>query len=224
MRRKCSLPVRRSRSLSGSVLPPPRSVLIAILAALAGGCAVAHPIRVDRIVNNGWRFLRADVAGAQAPCAAVVLRAGEGGGGYPGEASRFSYEILGLVGREGVRRFYTDHFVGHNPPDTKIVPISRTVGTDRVVDELIFCFTHTQPIDWMLPDAPGPPRERGRPRRTFGIRVHRPTQLAARTQRAQRRLLNAPGQPCYELPLIKDGIDLAALYRLAEALREQGAA
>jgi anion-transporting ArsA/GET3 family ATPase len=46
----------------------------------------------------------------------------------------------------------------------------------------------------------------------------------ARAQRAQRRLLNAPGQPCYELPLITDGVDLAALYRLAEALREQGAA
>jgi anion-transporting ArsA/GET3 family ATPase len=46
----------------------------------------------------------------------------------------------------------------------------------------------------------------------------------ARSQRAQRRLLDQAGQPCYELPLITDGIDLAALYRLAEALREQGAA
>jgi hypothetical protein len=39
-----------------------------------------------------------------------------------------------------------------------------------------------------------------------------------------RRQLNEAGQPCYELPLITDGIDLAALYRLAQALREQGAA
>jgi hypothetical protein len=46
----------------------------------------------------------------------------------------------------------------------------------------------------------------------------------ARAQRAQRRLLDQAGQPCYELPLITDGIDLAALYRLAEALRHQGAA
>ena len=46
----------------------------------------------------------------------------------------------------------------------------------------------------------------------------------ARSQRAQRRLLDGAGQPCYELPLIKDGIDLAALYRLAQALRDQGAA
>jgi len=46
----------------------------------------------------------------------------------------------------------------------------------------------------------------------------------ARSQRAQRRQLDEAGQPCYDLPLIKDGIDLAALYRLAQALREQGAA
>ncbi|MHB1432725.1 MAG: ArsA-related P-loop ATPase [Streptosporangiaceae bacterium] len=46
----------------------------------------------------------------------------------------------------------------------------------------------------------------------------------ARAQQAQRRLLDAPGQPCYELPLISDGIDLAALYRLAAELRGQGAA
>ena len=45
-----------------------------------------------------------------------------------------------------------------------------------------------------------------------------------RTQSARRQTLDAAGQPCYELPLISDGIDLAALYRLAKALREQGAA
>jgi len=46
----------------------------------------------------------------------------------------------------------------------------------------------------------------------------------ARAQRAQRRLLDEVGQPCYELPLVTEGIDLAALYRLAKALRDQGAA
>jgi anion-transporting ArsA/GET3 family ATPase len=43
-------------------------------------------------------------------------------------------------------------------------------------------------------------------------------------QQVQRRRLDAPGQPCYELPMIADGMDLAGLYRLAAALREQGAA
>jgi anion-transporting ArsA/GET3 family ATPase len=49
----------------------------------------------------------------------------------------------------------------------------------------------------------------------------------ARTAHAQqdyRQRLDVAGQPCYELPLITDEIDLAALYRLAEVLREQGAA
>jgi anion-transporting ArsA/GET3 family ATPase len=46
----------------------------------------------------------------------------------------------------------------------------------------------------------------------------------ARAQRALRRQLDDAGQPCYELPLITDGIDLAGLYKLAQALREQGAA
>ena len=32
------------------------------------------------------------------------------------------------------------------------------------------------------------------------------------------------GHPHYELPLIPEGIDLASLYQLATALRDQGAA
>src|SRR6266487_3080466 len=44
------------------------------------------------------------------------------------------------------------------------------------------------------------------------------------SQRAQRRRLAGPGQPRYDLPMITDGIDLAGLYRIAAALRDQGAA
>ena len=43
-------------------------------------------------------------------------------------------------------------------------------------------------------------------------------------QQVQRRRLDAAGQPRYELPMITDGMDLGGLYRLAAALREQGAA
>jgi anion-transporting ArsA/GET3 family ATPase len=43
-------------------------------------------------------------------------------------------------------------------------------------------------------------------------------------QRAHRHMLTGTGQPCYELPMITDGMDLAGLYRLAAALRDQGAA
>jgi hypothetical protein len=48
--------------------------------------------------------------------------------------------------------------------------------------------------------------------------------LEVLAQREHRRMLTGTGQPCYELPLITDGMDLAGLYRLAAALQEQGAA
>ena len=44
------------------------------------------------------------------------------------------------------------------------------------------------------------------------------------TQDRERGELESVGQPCYEMPMITDGIDLAGLYRLATALRDQGAA
>ena len=32
-----------------------------------------------------------------------------------------------------------------------MTPISRTIGADQVVDEMVFTFTHTIRMDWMLP-------------------------------------------------------------------------
>ncbi|RKH55603.1 alpha/beta fold hydrolase [Corallococcus llansteffanensis] len=62
--------------------------------------------------------------------------------------------MTGGVGAEYLRRFYANHFVHANPKDTKMIPLSRTVGADRVVDEFIFCFTHDIEMDWMLPGIP----------------------------------------------------------------------
>ncbi len=45
------------------------------------------------------------------------------------------------------------------PRDTEMTPISRTVGTDQLVDEMIFKFTHTLRMDWMLPGV-APTRKR----------------------------------------------------------------
>ena len=59
--------------------------------------------------------------------------------------------MTGGVGSQELRKFYTEHFIFSNPSDTKLIPISRTVGSDRVVDELLFSFTHNTEIDWMLP-------------------------------------------------------------------------
>ena len=59
--------------------------------------------------------------------------------------------LTGGVGHDQFKRFYKYHFIGANPADTELVPTSRTVGADQVVDEMLFKFTHTSEIDWMLP-------------------------------------------------------------------------
>jgi carboxymethylenebutenolidase len=59
--------------------------------------------------------------------------------------------MTGGVGAKELARFYRHHFVNSNPRDTKIVPVSRTIGADQLVDEVLFCFTHDVEIDWMLP-------------------------------------------------------------------------
>ena len=59
--------------------------------------------------------------------------------------------MTGGVGHDHLKRFYKYHFVDSNPEDTRLIPISRTIGADRLVDEMVFCFTHTREIDWMLP-------------------------------------------------------------------------
>src|SRR5204863_5951353 len=37
------------------------------------------------------------------------------------------------------------------PPDVTMTSVSRTVGHDRIVEELAITFTHTTAIDWLLP-------------------------------------------------------------------------
>jgi carboxymethylenebutenolidase len=59
--------------------------------------------------------------------------------------------MTGGVGHDQLKRFYKYHFIGGNPPDTSLKLISRTVGQDSLVDEMLFSFTHTSVIDWMLP-------------------------------------------------------------------------
>jgi carboxymethylenebutenolidase len=59
--------------------------------------------------------------------------------------------MTGGVGHDNLKRFYTHHFVHSNPEDTKLIPISRTIGADRIVDEFVFSCTHTCEIDWLLP-------------------------------------------------------------------------
>jgi carboxymethylenebutenolidase len=67
--------------------------------------------------------------------------------------------MTGGVGHDELKRFYKYHFIGVNPPDFRLTPISRTIGADRIVDEFVMHFTHTTEIDWMLPGIPPTGRE-----------------------------------------------------------------
>jgi carboxymethylenebutenolidase len=59
--------------------------------------------------------------------------------------------MTGGVGSEGVRSFYGAHFIGKWPQDIAITPVSRTVGDDQVVDELVLSFTHDIEMPQLLP-------------------------------------------------------------------------
>ena len=62
--------------------------------------------------------------------------------------------MTGGYGHEALRRFYKEDFISPMPADTSIQLVSRTLGQDQLVDELIFSFTHTEEMPWMLPGVP----------------------------------------------------------------------
>jgi SnoaL-like polyketide cyclase. len=62
--------------------------------------------------------------------------------------------LTGGSGQDELREFYSKRFIPQMPPDTEMTPISRTIGEDQIVDEMIFKFTHTIPMDWILPGIP----------------------------------------------------------------------
>jgi len=59
--------------------------------------------------------------------------------------------MTGGSGRDDVRSFYETWFIGHWPKDTEITPVSRTVGENSVVDEVIVSFTHDCEMQALLP-------------------------------------------------------------------------
>ncbi len=61
----------------------------------------------------------------------------------------------GGLGAGGVRDFYASRLIGQFfPPDVEFIPISRTVDGERLVDEMVIRFTHTEPIGHLLPGVP----------------------------------------------------------------------
>jgi carboxymethylenebutenolidase len=59
--------------------------------------------------------------------------------------------LTGGRGQAELREFYATHFIPRMPPDMEMVPVSRTVGADQLVDEMVIKFTHSVEMDWMLP-------------------------------------------------------------------------
>ena len=62
--------------------------------------------------------------------------------------------VMGGNSKEGVHQFYAEYFLAQIPPDTEMVPVLRTIGQGRLVDEMVFRFTHSIQMDWILPGVP----------------------------------------------------------------------
>jgi len=59
--------------------------------------------------------------------------------------------MTGGSGREAVRQFYANWFIGHWPEDTEVKPVSRTIGENQLVDEVTISFTHDREMPAILP-------------------------------------------------------------------------
>lgn len=53
-----------------------------------------------------------------------------------------------------IASFYSSEFIPSGPPSQHIRLLTRTAGPDRVVDELLLTFEHTEEIPWLLPNVP----------------------------------------------------------------------
>lgn len=58
-------------------------------------------------------------------------------------------QLTGGIGRARLSYFYLHHFIFNNPDDAQLDLISRTIGSDRIVDEFIFCITHNKEVVWL---------------------------------------------------------------------------
>jgi carboxymethylenebutenolidase len=59
--------------------------------------------------------------------------------------------LTGGTGRRELGAFYAQYFIPQMPPDMQVIPVSRTIGINRLVDESVAKFTHTVRMDWLLP-------------------------------------------------------------------------
>jgi carboxymethylenebutenolidase len=59
--------------------------------------------------------------------------------------------MTGGKGKSALRAFYGTDFIPCMPPDFKMTDVSRTVGENQLVDEMVISFTHTIEMPWILP-------------------------------------------------------------------------
>ncbi|KAJ1710274.1 hypothetical protein NYO67_7541 [Aspergillus flavus] len=59
--------------------------------------------------------------------------------------------LKGASGIQALHQFYKTSFLQGRPPSMRLRLLSRTIGADRVVDELYVAFKHTQEMPWILP-------------------------------------------------------------------------
>jgi carboxymethylenebutenolidase len=57
-------------------------------------------------------------------------------------------------GKETLRRFYREDFIPSWPDDHVSTPVNRVVGDGQLVDEVHATFTHSRPMNWLLPNVP----------------------------------------------------------------------
>ncbi|KAE8370659.1 hypothetical protein BDV27DRAFT_151917 [Aspergillus caelatus] len=59
--------------------------------------------------------------------------------------------LKGASGIKALHQFYKTSFLQGRPPSMRLRLLSRTIGADRVVDEIYVTFKHTQEMPWILP-------------------------------------------------------------------------
>ena len=64
------------------------------------------------------------------------------------------------IGRAAVHEYYANRFLPAIPPDLELQSLSQTIGSDRLVEEMVVRFTHTIEMDWLLPTLRPPGGER----------------------------------------------------------------
>jgi hypothetical protein len=105
--------------------------------------------RIEADLERVWEEHQGQVASRDA---AAVVR----GFVTDGENPHINHvpTMTGGIGQGDLFVFYRDYFMPSTPPSTSMRLVSRTIGVDRVVDEMVLSFEHSQVVQWMLPDVP----------------------------------------------------------------------